>query len=144
MHQKVIVGLKTQPTGSGDNDSIEIGVNKANIIIRYDVKIDGEGHIIEDESKNMYITNTADFGDTTKGVKVTDQFVSGHSIESIKTADNYTLTTTQISALRSAIATWLSDSQYDSVQAVLNSGDETVIGNLIAEFQKAEWQQSNV
>lgn len=124
---------------AGDSDSLEIKYNKDSIILRYDIEIDGNGDIVEENSKNMYITTVADFDNAEKGVKVTEQFVDGHSIETIKTKDDYTLTTTQINSLRENIAGWLAENGFTSVQQIINSGDETDIGNLIAEFQEAGW-----
>ena len=127
---------------AGYNDIVNINnINKNDLVIRFDIKIDETGNIIEDESKNMYITSTSDFGSTTKGIKVTDQFVVGHSIETITTADNYKLTTTQINTLRENVASWLHTNGFESVQQILDSNNTTNINNLIAEFQKADWQQ---
>ena len=126
---------------SGDNDSLEINYDKNGIILRFDIEVDIDGNIVEQNSKNMYITTIDNFGNAEKGVKVTDQFVSGHSIESIKTVDNYALTSTQINQLRSDIAGWLHKNNFGSVQQILDSGIETNVNNLIAKFQNADWQQ---
>ena len=90
-----------------------------------------------------YVNNPNDKGgETNKGITVTDQFVDGHSIETINSAYGEVLTTTQINQLRSDIAAWLHDNGFESVQQILDSGNETNINNLIAEFQKANWQQA--
>ena len=128
---------------SGADDRINIiGVNKNNLVLRFDLKVDGAGNIIENQSRNMYITKTADFGNAEKGIKVTKQFVNGHSIETVETVDNYTLTLADINQLRENIAGWLHDGGFESVQQIIDSGNETNINNLIAQFQTANWQQA--
>ena len=88
----------------------------------------------------MYITKTTDFGDAEIGIKVTNQFVEGHSIETITTADNYTLTTDKINQLRENVAGWLLDGGFESVQQIIDSGNGTNIASLITQFQTADWQ----
>ncbi len=128
--------------GAGETDKIILTqMDKDNIILRFDVQIDGEGNIIEAFSKNMYITSIFDFGKMEKGVNVVNQFVNGHGIEEIQTTDDYALTSAQINQLRSDVAGWLHTNGFTSVQEILSNGNQTNINNLIAEFQKANWQE---
>lgn len=127
---------------SGDNDIISVtGVNKTDLTLRFDLQIDNEGIILDNLSKNMYITTVSDFGNTEKGIKVTNQFVEDNSIETITTADGYSLTTNEINQLRENIAGWLHTNGFENVQQIIDSGNETNINNLIAQFQNADWQQ---
>lgn len=136
-----LTGLCTINDESGTNDSVRItGVNKNNLVLRFDLNVDNDGNIIENNSENMYITLTSDFGNTTKGIKVFEQFVEEHCIESVTTADNFTLTKAGINQLRENIASWLHTNHFASVQQILNSNNPTDIGNLIAQFQTANWQ----
>ena len=129
---------------SGDSDSIQLtAINKDNIVLKFDIQIDDNGNIIENLSKNMYVTQISDFRTKTKGITVKDHFVNGHSIEMITTADNYMVTTTQINQLRLDIATWLYANGFESVQQIIDSNNLTNITNLIAEFKKADWQIIN-
>lgn len=124
---------------SGTADKLTIS-DKTDMVLRFDMQIDAQGNIIYE--KNMYITKVADFGKTNKGITVTDQFVDGHSIETINSAYGEFLTTTQINQLRSDIAAWLHDNGFESVQEIIDSKNQTNINNLIAEFQKANWQEA--
>ena len=127
---------------SGNSDEIKItDTNKTDLVLWFDIKIDCNGNIVENSSKNMYLTLTSDFGKSTQAIRVVDQFVKGHNIEKITTtADNYCITTSQINTLRENIAGWLHNNGFESVQQIIDSNNETNINNLIAEFQKADWQ----
>ena len=124
----------------GNNDIIALSENKDDIILRFDLQIDAEGNIVEDSSKNMYIMNIDEFEMTNWGVKVTNEFVEGNSIETIQTKDGYYLTTAELNELRTNIASWLSSNNFESVEEVINSENTTAIENLYAKFQSVEWQ----
>lgn len=128
---------------SGDKDVININANKDDLILKFDLRVDNEGNIA-DIFKSMYITNISDFTNFYSGIKVANQFINGHEIEKITTADGYYLTSTQINELRENIAEWLfNSSEFSSVQEIIDSYDETNINNLIAQFQTADWQAVN-
>ena len=128
---------------NGNNDSIYInGYNKDDLILHFDLQIDDNGNIINSLSKNMYISKISDFTNTKTGVKVTNQFVEGNSIETITRADGYFLTTNEINQLRENVAGWLYTNGFESVQQVIDNNNPTDINNLIVQFQNANWQQT--
>ncbi len=117
------------------------GDNKNSLILYFDLTLNGT-NIVANSSRNMYITNTADFGSSSKGVIVRDNFITGRSIEKVTTADGYYLTDTQINNLRQNIANWLYTNGFTSVQEIIDSGNQTNINALIAQFQNANWQHA--
>ena len=128
---------------SGENDVININANKDDLVLKFDLRVDNEGNIINDSFKSMYITNISDFTNYYSGIKVANQFINGHEIEKITTADNYSITVEKINELRENIAGWLHDNGFESVQQVINSDENDNINNLMAQFQTADWQAMN-
>lgn len=71
--------------------------------------------------------------------------ISNNAIETIKSSDGYTLTSSDIASLGESVATWLSNNGYMSVDGVfsnaLSKADDNAsdITTLIAQFDNVEW-----
>ena len=132
-----------------DSHIILSDINHTDVIIRFDFEIVysiyGRNLYITDDT-DLYITRVADFGNTEKGIKVIDNLMNfenyGSSIESITAADGYYLTSSDIISLANSVASWLYANDFTSVQDVLDSGNQTNINALIAQFQNADWQHA--
>ena len=120
---------------AGADDKIKLtNIKKEELSLYFDVQIDSNGEIIDYLSKNLYLTKTDDFGKSNVGIKIKDYFDERHEIETITTADNYTITLDSIKILRKDVASWLFNNGYESVDAVISSGNNSDIASLKSVF----------
>ena len=127
--------------GSGDMMNISFN-DHTELYIAFNIAKDGL-NIIEDSLMILdninYTKWQNNMNDTTiKGISIKGTDIS--AIETIKAKDNYYLTTTQLNALKGAVAGWLgSDGRdYADVSAALASSDKADLITYIAEQTK--WQ----
>lgn len=116
-------------TDTAGNDTLLLSAKKADISLLFNVKKDGT---FADGFDKLA------FSSKEKKVIINDF----DSIETIKTSDGYSLTTTQLNSLQSAVAGWLgSDSRdYADVSAALASSDKDALITYIAE--QTNWQSA--
>ena len=121
-------GNRTITDTAGD-DILLLAAKKEDISLLFNVKQDGT--FAEGNDKLIFTSNEKDV--------VINDF---DSIETIKTSDGYSLTTTQLNALQSDIAGWLgSDGRdYADVSAALASSDKDALITYIAE--QTNWQSA--
>ena len=90
----------------------------------------GDVYIVDETNLSAWLN-----GDDFKGITIKNNVV-----ETINSADGYTITSTQIAQLAETVANWLSSKGYNDVQAVLNSGNTDDINALTTYFtQDSNW-----
>ncbi|MBR5555617.1 hypothetical protein IKU74_06350 [bacterium] len=90
----------------------------------------GDVHIVDATNLSAWV-NGNDF----KGITIKNNVV-----ETINSADGYSITSTQIAQLAETVATWLSSKGYNDVQAVLDGGITDDINALTTYFaQDSNW-----
>ena len=139
-----ISGKLTITDVAGDNDALTFTyTDKNDIHFVFNVKADGT---FDDGHDKLYVLNNESYETWKKGESVTNGLTINDfdSIETMKTqkdGDKYYFTTAELNALRESVAGWLAAKGYADVNEVFgaekNDGD---INALIAEFEKANWQ----
>ena len=90
----------------------------------------GDVYIVDGTNLSAWV-NGNDF----KGITIKNNVV-----ETINSADGYSITSTQIAQLAETVATWLSSKDYNDVQAVLDGGITDDINTLTTYFaQDSNW-----
>ena len=73
----------------------------------------------------------------TGGISITSD--SG-VVETIKTADGFQMTSTDIDVLKANVASWLTTNNFDDVETALANGTEQQVNDLMAVFEQTNWQ----
>ncbi len=99
------------------------------------------------EIGNVIITDSATKENYEKGMSglpLSGILIENNQIETIKSSDNYTLSSTDILTLAQTVASWLvSDGRsYSDVSAVFEENNSTDIAALISVFDNANWQHT--
>ena len=128
----------------GNDDKLNIATtDHTKLHVAFNITKGGTS-IIEDSLMILDNTNFVKWqnnmnDETIKGIKIGGTDIT--AIETIKTRDNYYLTSNELNNLKSNIASWLTNKGYADVTAVFDkAGDNSAdIALLVEEFDKAGW-----
>ena len=105
-----------------------VGLEKGDATIFFDLKLDKKGNIVNNSSTDLYLSSVENVGDKKESIAIKNYFKSGYEIEKIimeGTQINYSITNADIDELRSDIAGWLQDYGYTSTAQAFKD-DNTV------------------
>ena len=103
-----------------------VGLEKGDATIFFDLKLDKKGNIVNNSSTDLYLSSVENVGDKKESIAIKNYFKSGYEIEKIiieGTQINYSITDADIDQLRSDIAGWLQDNGYTSTAQAFKDND---------------------
>ena len=132
----------------GTNDEVIIGEKRSNINFVYNVQIDEDGQITDNDASNdLYIVSDKVFKNISKslgkGTLIEDYFTKDESgknggIEHIYSKDGYTISLDDINMVKQQVAFWLYNNNYGSTDEVFASGNKEAISSILAIYQNAD------
>ena len=103
-----------------------VGLEKGDATIFFDLKLDKKGNIVNNSSTDLYISTLDNIGDKKEAITLKSYFKSGYEIEKIifeGTQLNYSITEEKIDQLRNDIAGWLANHDYTSTAQAFKDND---------------------
>lgn len=103
-----------------------VGLEKGDATIFFDLKLDKKGNIVNNSSTDLYLSSVDNIGNKKEAITLKNYFKSGYEIEKIimeGTQINYSITDADIDQLRSNIAGWLEKYDYTSTAQAFKDND---------------------